>query len=153
MLTDRFWSKVSKTKTCWIWKAKTNHGYGWFHFGKRPTSAHRLTFIEKYGAIPKNMVIDHICRNRACVNPEHLQLVTRAENVLLGIGFGAINKRKTQCPKGHVLDLIKKNGARGCRQCKCVIDKVRYSKNSFLINKKRREKYALAKAEGKVVRS
>jgi hypothetical protein len=53
------------------------------------------------GPIPPNRQLDHLCRNPQCVNPKHLDLVSHRENVLRGIGFYAINARKTHCPQGH----------------------------------------------------
>jgi len=138
----RFWDKVEKTKSCWEWKAFIGkYGYGRFHYQKRPHDAHRVSYWLLVGDIPKDKVIDHICRNRACVNPAHMQLVTRGQNVLLGIGASAMNMRKGLCPKGHKYDGIKKSGDRFCKTCKNEVFKAWYQKNKNRVNEYRRKNY------------
>jgi len=78
--------------------------------------AHRLSYEASRGAIPDGLTIDHLCRNRACVNPAHLDVVTHRENILRGFGRCAINARKTTCPKGHPFD-SEYRGERGCSVC------------------------------------
>ena len=120
----RFFSKVQKTKTCWIWTAsKKSGGYGQFGFnGSCSFFAHRFSYEYHKGPIPEGMTIDHICRNKSCVNPDHLEAVTNKENVLRGIGLAAQNARKTHCIRGHLFDekntYITKDGTRKCRKCK-----------------------------------
>ena len=63
--------------------------------------AHRAYYERYVGPIPEGLVIDHLCRNRRCVNPTHLEPVTSAENNLRGLGPGAVNRRKKACHRGH----------------------------------------------------
>jgi len=78
---DRFWVKVSKTEACWVWTASLNdEGYGQFGFQGRTHRAHRLAYAWANGPIPAGMEIDHICHNRACVNPAHLRPATSGQN-------------------------------------------------------------------------
>jgi len=77
----RFWSKVDASGECWTWQAsKTWAGYGRFRLPHKTLSAHRFSYLMEYGAIPDDLIIDHSCRNRDCVRPEHLRLVTWKQN-------------------------------------------------------------------------
>ena len=80
---------------------------------------HRVAYFLHIGDIPDNMVIDHICTVRNCVNPSHLRLLTPRENTLDGRGVGAINARKTHCIKGHPLNVNwgKRKKQRYCSIC------------------------------------
>lgn len=126
-LDDRFWSKVEKTDGCWNWTAGKNHygygsytirrGDGWFR-----AQAHRLAYEELVGPIPDGLTIDHLCRNRACVNPEHMEPVTRGENVLRGDGASAQHSRQTRCIRGHEFTYFWR-GRRYCRECQRIREK------------------------------
>ena len=101
----RFWGKVAKTDECWNWTAATTYGYGVMGFhesGKhRTVRAHRVSYELLIGPIPEDLVIDHLCRNRACVNPDHMELVTIGTNVLRGEGLTAKYAQATHCDNGH----------------------------------------------------
>lgn len=91
---ERFWSKVDKTDTCWLWTAALVKGYGRFTSDVRQMGAHRWSYEALVGPIPEGLTLDHLCRNPRCVNPDHLEPVTQRENV-------ARIPRKTHCPQGH----------------------------------------------------
>jgi hypothetical protein len=122
---ERFWAKVDKDGPggCWEWTGTRTKGYGKFQAESRRTvSAHRFAYELLVGVIPDGLTLDHLCRNRSCVNPEHLEPVTIGENVRRGYGFSGINARKTHCPEGH--PLVPENlasstkGWRACMTCK-----------------------------------
>jgi len=128
----RFWRYVTKTETCWLWTGAkvTGTGYGCIVMPNRSSyMAHRLSYAWHVGPIPDGYVIDHLCQVRNCVRPEHLEAVTNAENLLRGNGVCALNKRKTHCKRGHLLDeaniSVPPQGGRACRQCKREWDKER----------------------------
>lgn len=124
MNTEGFWSLVDKTSDCWLWRGlRSKKGYGTLDFTGRPsTTAHRVSWFLAHGYWPKlPMTIDHLCRNKICVNPSHLEEVTNRENILRGYGPFAVNARKTHCKNGHPLsghNLMKSStGHRACRIC------------------------------------
>lgn len=78
---QRFMRQVRKTESCWLWTGATDRGgYGHFSVGGSQKKAHRFAYEMWAGAIPPGMHIDHVCHNRACVNPEHLRPVTMKQN-------------------------------------------------------------------------
>lgn len=120
----RFWAKVDKTESCWVWTACRNRdGYGRFHLAGRNVRAHRVAYELLKGPIPAGLTIDHLCRVHDCVNPAHLEPVTNRENNLRGNTVAATNAAKTHCPEGHALvegnlDLYQlRLGQRSCRTC------------------------------------
>jgi hypothetical protein len=116
---DRFWAKV-EVGLCWEWTAATNGcGYGWFRFEGRGRLAHRLAWEILVGPIPEGYDIDHLCRNTLCVNPDHLEPVTRSENLKRGhLPGGSANKAKAHCLRGHPFDAANTYVHRGKRHCK-----------------------------------
>jgi hypothetical protein len=97
--SERFWEKVEKTDTCWLWTGGTSSGYGRIlRSGQRSmVYAHRWSYEFHVGPIPDGLVIDHLCRVRHCVNPDHLEPVTWREN----IDRGLTSATKDACINGH----------------------------------------------------
>lgn len=132
----RFWSKVSRRGEgeCWGWTGSRVKGYGRFHYHGRDRMAHRVAFEWSGGVIPDGMVIDHLCRNRGCVNPAHMEVVTVTENTLRGESFSAVNARKTHCAR-HALPLVRIGADRRCPVC--ARDAVRAGERRYRAKKKR----------------
>lgn len=130
----RFWAKVDKTDTCWLWTAATRRGYGAFGVNGRMMGAHRLAYELMVGPIPVGMQLDHLCRVRHCVRPEHLEPVTAKENIQrgqTGPSRGRQQRAKTHCPHGHPYDEENTRiylGHRHCRACQRVHNRARFVK-------------------------
>lgn len=124
---DRFFERfLVSERGCWEWKlAPDKDGYGLFSTGSavdgsaRRVRAARYSYEELVGKIPKGMQIDHLCKNRICVNPEHLEPVTPMENIQR-----SANTNKTSCVNGHLYDekntYRTKHGYRCCRRCRNI---------------------------------
>lgn len=121
---QRFQNKLAAGESgCWEWVASAYPaGYGSFWLRGKLRRAHRVAYSHWVGPIPDGYTIDHLCRNRLCVNPKHLEPVTNRENILRGIGPTANNARKTHCAHGHPFAgsnlVVSGDGQeRRCREC------------------------------------
>jgi hypothetical protein len=119
---ERFWAKVDKTESCWVWTAsKDTKGYGKLTLRQRTYRAHRVAYEYLVGPISDGLQLDHLCRNRRCVRPDHLEPVTSRENLLRGDTVNARLAAKTHCDSGHPFDEVNTyrapDGTRHCRKC------------------------------------
>lgn len=107
--------------SCWIWHGGTGRGYGIIRVNsKKQIGAHVYSYILFKGNLPENTEIDHLCKNKLCVNPEHLEAVTHKVNVERGSSEIGRNSKKTHCPKGHEYtaeNTLTISGKRYCRAC------------------------------------
>lgn len=151
----RFWAKVTPAlddSGCLLWTGCSGgQGYGWLRIGGRSYPSHRLSFEHYVGRIQDGMVLDHLCRNRLCINWLHLEPVNRGENVMRGEGFAPENAAKTQCPQGHPYDeantyVNPHTGWRSCRICTRERNRERLLANRERYGARRRELYAQRKA-------
>ena len=116
---DRILARVD-VGDCWLWTGPlTPNGYAQIQAHERRLSVHRAIWQELVGPIPDGMEIDHLCKVRHCCNPDHLEPVTRHENIRRS-AVGANNRGKTHCPAGHPYDdtnTLRRRGKRECRAC------------------------------------
>lgn len=138
---ERFWEKVEKTDTCWLWTgAKDSGGYGQIRNAEGVVvKAHRLSLELAArplppGGVGSELVTDHLCRVRHCVRPDHLEIVTRQTNTLRGETLAAAQILRTHCPKDHEYDeantIIQGDGKRRCRECRNMQRRARRSNNT-----------------------
>lgn len=133
-IIDRLMSRITKDECdCWLWTGPKNPG-GYAAFtcttreGPKTRSVHRLMYQMLVGTIPERMDLDHLCRVRHCVNPAHLEPVTRSENLRRGMTGNHPHTRKEHCPQGHPYsgeNLKVSRSRRYCREC----NRVRASEN------------------------
>ena len=137
---ERFWSKVDKGPECWTWTAATANGYGAFYLGRSNKrvelmGAHRWSYLINVGPIPDGLVLDHLCRNPRCVNPEHLEPVTPQVNAERGL-WGDL---KTHCPAGHPYDDANTSRrptrrSRECIKCRSAQAEARRRRNKRILD-------------------
>jgi len=122
--SEWFWLGVKKTKTCWLWqRSKNNTGYGTVSWYGKALTAHVLAYTLLRGQIVEGLELDHLCKTRDCVNPDHLEPVTHKENVLRGESPSAVHSRKTHCIRGHEfsgdnLKILKRKNNKSQRVCR-----------------------------------
>ncbi len=139
-LSDRFWNKTTPEPNsgCWLWMGSTDAGgYGQIRIDRRLHTAHIISYVTLVGEYNRALDLDHKCRTRLCVNPAHLEPVTRQVNLLRGDLKTAI----THCPKGHAYDeknTIHYRGERRCRECKNLNGKARWKRLADASNVPRR---------------
>lgn len=136
---------------CWFWvMSLSSEGYGRISVNNNVEYAHRVSYKTFVGPIPDELDIDHVCRNRSCICPQHLEPVTRQVNLLRGVGVSAKNASKTHCPKGHPYDELNTTFRRGSRECKkCVKARESLYRSSDAYREKMRNKYAKNKIHDK----
>lgn len=135
-LQVRFWRCVDKTETCWLWQGEMGPGgYGRIldSSTRKHYMAHRYSYELHVGPVPEELCLDHLCRVRNCVRPDHLEAVTMRENVMRGETPARRNYEKTACIHGHPYDETNTsfgtNGRRYCRQCRKRIDHDRWARS------------------------
>lgn len=128
---DRFLAKFTVAADgCWVWTAATVKGYGHLRVQGRDWYAHRFSYEQAVGPIPDGLQIDHLCQNKLCVNPDHLEPVTARENMLRGDTLAAENAAKAHCKNGHEFTpentyVTPGTPWRSCRTCRREIDRRR----------------------------
>jgi len=145
---------VNLVTGCWEWTGSLNeYGYGRWYAKGTSLRAHRQAFIALRGPIEDDLVIDHLCRVRHCINPWHMEPVTRGENVLRGDGITARNTRATHCPHGHAYsesNTYMHRGFRKCRECMRIKNRESWKKDPAAYNAKTRARRR-AKKEGAAI--
>lgn len=118
------WEKIDRTSPegCWLWTgAYSSHtGYGRVGWKSQVRDAHRYVWERLRGPVPAGLELDHLCRNRRCCNPGHLEPVTHQTNVLRGVSPASLHARKTHCPRGHQYDGVVNRVSEGRTARKCL---------------------------------
>lgn len=156
-LPERFIAKVAvdDASGCWVWTGALSEGYGRFQIGegqRRLGMAHRFAYESLVGPIPSGLQIDHLCRNRACVNPAHLEPVTQRENLMRGETIVARQARATYCPRGHEYTPENthrdRRGRRDCWTCRRMRKSVAGRAQIAALDRSRADAARAALAEG-----
>jgi hypothetical protein len=123
----RFWAKVQKTEDCWLWVGSVDGSdYGHIKIEGKMVKAHRVAYEMLVAPIEDGLEIDHLCRTRRCVNPGHLEPVTKTENARRGVGQPARHGRQTHCKRGHEFtpeNTYQWQTSRICRTCRSEYSK------------------------------
>lgn len=139
----RFMAKVEQTDTCWLWKAWVEkNGYGRFWLDGRQHGAHRIAYELFKGPIPDGLEIDHLCRVKHCVNPEHLEPVTTAENIRRMTRHRTpYQSLRRECPNGHPYEenTATRTEGRRCLTCKQEANRAYYERNRELTIERARQ--------------
>ena len=125
-VSERFWTKVEKSDGCWKWLGAKTSGYGYLSAGGRGSGvvrAHRLSYEIHHGPIPDGLLVRHKCDNPECVNPEHLEVGTHADNTMdMMLRKRHHTQSKTHCLRGHAYNeentFFNKRGTKYCKVCK-----------------------------------
>lgn len=145
--SERFWAKVEITGFCWNWTgAKGQHGHGFFNLGKetgwKGIGAHKFAWLDLMQEDTTGRDLDHLCRNPACVNPDHLEPVTHRENMYRGYAPGIRTRVTRVCKAGHNLDEVgfytAASGRQTCKVCAAARSK-RYLEKKRLAAQGREE--------------
>lgn len=127
-LSDRVWPEPNSG--CHLWSGGvTDRGYGRVLIQGKRRKAHRVIWEEKYGSVPSGMVLDHLCRNRLCVNPEHLESVTSRVNSMRGSSPSIVTHKTGVCQRGHVGKLRGPSGQQRCMECRNAAQQAYYHRN------------------------
>lgn len=153
-VVSRFWAKVDRNADCWEWRGPRNaKGYGRFHASGASEMAHRTSVRLDGRDIPNGMEVDHICRNRGCVNPSHLRVVTHRENLLSGDTLAARAAAKTECRHGHPLsgdNMVVRSGRRRCRECARIRSSASYEPTTERRRRRHLTKEDVAEIRGRI---
>ena len=131
---------------CWVWLGSlTAGGYGTLRYSEsqKKTTAHRVSYAAFKCDIPDELDLDHLCRVRCCVNPDHLEPVTRQVNLERGVGnTGATQRARTHCPQGHEYTpentRVNRKGQRSCKACTKEMGKRWYYRNLHIVRERKR---------------
>ena len=131
-LPSRFWDRVLVTDGCWLWRTPREDGYGRIQIGWTRKRAHVWTWEAINGPVPEGLVLDHLCRNRACVRLDHLRAVTPRDNTHApgSLAIAKAHADRTHCPKSHPYSEENTRVAAGKRRCRTCINAARRAKRA-----------------------